>query len=115
VLDDEGLDPGGASRAGRCFIPLSFGRPTGENPDSRERAPRLDVVRQPLLKVHAPLATVLIGLRVRLTAVPVHAVLVGAVVPFAPRHDDARAFGQGLDLSRRERRIVWLGFRHSRA
>jgi hypothetical protein len=108
-----GHAPGGASRAGAPFIPLSFGTPSGESPDSRERAPRPDVVRQPLLKVHVPLAMVLIGLRVRLAAAPVHAVLVGTVVPVAPRHDDACAFGQGSDLSRRERRIVRLRCRHS--
>src|SRR5438552_3396837 len=53
------------------------------------------------------------GLRVRLATAPVHAVLVGTVVPFAPRHDDACAFGQGSNLCRRERRIIRLRFRHS--
>src|SRR5436853_7846103 len=105
----------GASRArsGALFIPRSFGTPSGKRPDSRERAPRPDVVRQPFLKVHAPLVTLRIGLRVRLATAPVHAVLVGTVVPFAPRHDDACAFGQGSNLSRRERRIVRLRCRHS--
>ena len=50
-------------------------RRSGQGPDSRERAPRTDIVRQPLLKVHVPPAMVLIGLRVRLAAAPVHAIL----------------------------------------
>src|SRR5207244_10839094 len=101
------------SRSGALFIPRSFGTPSGKRPDSRERAPRPDVVRQPLLKVHAPLVTLLLGLRVRLATAPVHAVLVGTVVPSGPRHDDAGAFGQGLDLSCRERRIGRLRCNHS--
>src|SRR5437899_11987994 len=68
-------------------------RRSGQGPDSRERAPRTDIVRQPLLKVHVPSAMVLIGLRVRLAAAPVHAILVGTGTPFGPRHDDAGAFG----------------------
>src|SRR5438445_12858511 len=55
----------------------------------------------------------LISLRVGFAAAPMHAVLVGAVVPFAPRHDDACAFGQGSDLSRREGRIAWFRCCHS--
>src|SRR6266850_4072994 len=93
--------------------PLSFGTASGESPDSRERAPRADVVRQPLLQVHVSPAIVLIGLRVRLPAAPVHAVFVGTIVPFRPRHDDASAFGQGLDLFRRERRIGRFRSGHS--
>src|SRR5882672_5555656 len=56
---------------------------------------------------------VLIGLRIRLAAAPVHAVLVGTVVAFAPRDDNAGAFGQGLDLSSREGRIGRLRCHHS--
>src|SRR5437764_13410674 len=55
----------------------------------------------------------LISLRVRFAAAPMHAVLVGAVVPFAARHDDACAFGQGSDLSRRAGRIAWFRCCHS--
>src|SRR5438445_10011742 len=52
----DGVGTPGALRArrGALFIPLSFGTPSGERPDSRKWAPRPDVVRQPLLKVHAP-------------------------------------------------------------
>src|SRR6266849_1453318 len=56
------------ARAGASVIPLSFGPPNGDSPNSREGPARPDVVSQPLRNVHAALAMLLFGLRGRLAA-----------------------------------------------
>jgi len=77
----------------RAGTPSGAPASSGESPDSRERAPGPDVIRQPLLEIHVAPSMVIVGLRVGLAAAPVHAVFVGTVVSFGPHDDDACAFG----------------------